>query len=345
MVDANISITPNGVNRVGDTHTFTAHVNVNDGTGFVNAPDGTQISFTIDSGPGTLHDRRIRARPRAGRAPATITLNSALTGVTTVSAHTTVSVAGVSLTRNTDGVAPNSGPATKRWVNARILIAPNATNAVGQPHTFTVTLEKDIGDGAGFVPAAGEHADVLLTDAGGAAHTAPTGTCTTAGANTNAAGQCTITFTSNSTGTVTGHASSVLSVAGSAPFTVATDGQAPNGPDAVKTFVDANIQITPANATNPIGTNHVLTITVNALNGDDRRGAAYGDRLDRQWSGLVRRLPDLHLHGWRGDGELHGDDHLRSGRHDGRFGDVEYPGERGDDHQDDRHGGQHRGRR
>ena len=31
--------------------------------------------------------------------------------------------------------------------------------------------------------------------------------------------------------------------------------------------VDANIQITPANANNPVGTNHVLTITVNALGG------------------------------------------------------------------------------
>jgi hypothetical protein len=31
--------------------------------------------------------------------------------------------------------------------------------------------------------------------------------------------------------------------------------------------VDANIQITPANDTNPVGTNHVLTITVNALGG------------------------------------------------------------------------------
>ena len=63
VVDANIQITPNGVNRVGDTHTFTAHVNVNDGTGFVNAPDGTQISFTIDAGPGSFTSR-IRARRR-----------------------------------------------------------------------------------------------------------------------------------------------------------------------------------------------------------------------------------------------------------------------------------------
>src|SRR5204863_5965929 len=41
VVDAKISISPNGVNRVGATHTFTAHVDVNDGTGFVNATDGT----------------------------------------------------------------------------------------------------------------------------------------------------------------------------------------------------------------------------------------------------------------------------------------------------------------
>ena len=41
VVDANIQITPNGVNRVGQTHTFTAHVNVNDGGGFAPAPAGT----------------------------------------------------------------------------------------------------------------------------------------------------------------------------------------------------------------------------------------------------------------------------------------------------------------
>src|SRR5262249_56037801 len=37
--------------------------------------------------------------------------------------------------------------------------------------------------------------------------------------------------------------------------------------NANKVWVNANIQISPANATNAVGTNHVLTITVNALNG------------------------------------------------------------------------------
>ena len=59
VVDANIQITPNGVNHVGQNHTFTAHVNVNDGTGSTSAPDGTQISFTIDSGPGPAESARL----------------------------------------------------------------------------------------------------------------------------------------------------------------------------------------------------------------------------------------------------------------------------------------------
>ena len=48
---------------------------------------------------------------------------------------------------------------------------------------------------------------------------------------------------------MTGHATATVSVAGSAPFIGATDGGAPNSADAVKTFVDANIQITPATDT------------------------------------------------------------------------------------------------
>ncbi len=55
FVDANIQISPpNATNEVGSPHVLTAHVNVNDGTGFVNAPAGTTINFTKVSGPGNL---------------------------------------------------------------------------------------------------------------------------------------------------------------------------------------------------------------------------------------------------------------------------------------------------
>ena len=59
-----------------------------------------------------------------------------------------------------------------------------------------VTLFKDTGTGI-FVPAAGEHATVTLTPTNGATVVNPTGTCLQAGANTDANGQCSITFTSN----------------------------------------------------------------------------------------------------------------------------------------------------
>ena len=86
---------------------------------------------------------------------------------------------------------------------------------------------------------------MTLTDVERRGAHAPDGHLHDAGANTNAAGQCTITFTSTTAGKVTGHASSTLSVGRLGPFTVADGRRRPNSGDAVKTFVDANIQITP----------------------------------------------------------------------------------------------------
>src|SRR5262249_38722916 len=153
--------------------------------------------------------------------------------------------------------------AAKAWtvVRAQIAIAPSATNEVGVSHTFTVTLSKDTGTGT-FVPAAGERVTVVLSDSSGAAHTTPSGSGTATGANTDANGQCTITFTSPTAGRVTGHAASTLTINGTS-VTVATDGTNGNSGDAVKTFVDANVQVSPLSATNPVGTTHTLTGHVN----------------------------------------------------------------------------------
>ena len=55
-MDATIQITPlAATNEVGSPHTFTARVNVNDGSGLANsAPADTVVSFTKVSGPGSL---------------------------------------------------------------------------------------------------------------------------------------------------------------------------------------------------------------------------------------------------------------------------------------------------
>src|SRR5262249_58648216 len=101
----------------------------------------------------------------------------------------------------------NSGDAVKTFVNAKIAIAPDATNEVGRPHTFTVTLMEDPGTGT-FVPAAGEHVDFTLTPSNRAVVNlhAASSTCDNPGPNTNPNGQCTIVFSSNAPGQVTGHA-------------------------------------------------------------------------------------------------------------------------------------------
>jgi len=199
-----------------------------------------------------------------------VTITSSASGTTVISATSDIPVNGETITRTT-GTAANSASggsdnASKSWAAARIQITPaSATNEVGHEHTFTVTLSKDSGTGS-FVPAPGEHVSVTLADTLGASHSDPTGSCTTAGPNTDANGQCTITFVSLTAGKVTGHATATLMING-ASITVSTDGVAPNSADAVKTFVDANVQIAPASATNPTGTNHVLTVTVNAVGG------------------------------------------------------------------------------
>ena len=270
VVDAYITISPDGTNEVGDPHTFTVTVYQNDGLGggFVPAA-GEHVDFTLtnSNGAASVLNAASSTCDNAGAntnasGQCTIVFTSNSTGVVTGHASSSVSVGGLSLLRQTDGTAPNSDDAVKTFVDAYITISPDATNEVGDPHTFTVTAYQDDGLGGGFVPAAGEHVDFTLTDSNGAAAVlnAASSTCDNAGANTDASGQCTIVFTSNSAGKVTGHASSSISVGGLSLLRQ-TDGTAPNSDDAVKTFVDAYIAISP-DATNEVGDPHTFTVTV-----------------------------------------------------------------------------------
>lgn len=144
---------------------------------------------------------------------------------------------------------------------AKIAIAASATNGIGEPHTFTVTLQKDLDDGQGYRAASGEHVDVTLTPAGGAVVQidAAASTCDNAGANTDANGQCTIKFTSNSGGTVTGSASATLTLNGS-PVTVTTNGTGDNSSTVVKTFVAGTIRWLKHNASSQLLGGAVFTV-------------------------------------------------------------------------------------
>jgi hypothetical protein len=262
VVDANIQLTPpTATNRVGTNHPLTCHVNVNDGNGLANAPAGTICTGSLLSGPGSFVGSN-QCTTVGTTGDCQLTISSSTAGTTTIRATTTVAVGGVVLTRTTgDGHAGDSPDATKSWWNAAIVIAPNATNEVGQPHTFTVTVLQDTG--AGLVPVgSGLPCNITLTPANGA-NPVPAGPFNL---TTNASGQCSATFTSQTGGRVTGHGSSTVTING-VVMNVETDGVAPNSGDAVKTFVDANMQLTPPTATNPVGTNHPLTCHINVNDG------------------------------------------------------------------------------
>ena len=232
FVDANIQITPQtATNPVGTNHTFTAHVNVNDGHGRLRER--------------ARRDGRSRSRSRPARGTfaaanpcTTVGATGLLHGdhlvlddgrVDDQARRTTVAVGGVLADADDGDGSGGDWPRRDEDVGrrARIAIAPNATNEVGQPHTFTVTLEKDTAPARSCRLRVSTWT-VTLTDSNGAAHASADRHLHDAGANTNANGQCTITFTSNTAGQ--GDRARVGDAVDrrAARSTVATDGVAPN---------------------------------------------------------------------------------------------------------------------
>src|SRR5206468_3120612 len=131
-----------------------------------------------------------------------------------------------------------------------------ATNAVGTNHTLTITVtavNTTLGSGT-----------ATASIANGPGSFVGSMTCSYTGGGATAS--CTVVITSATTGTtvVSATSSIPLTDAGSVPRT--TNGTAGNSAPASKTWADATIAITPAAATNAVGTNHTLTITVNSVN-------------------------------------------------------------------------------
>jgi len=123
VVDANIQISPqNATNPVGANHTLIGQVNVNYGSGQVNAPDGTVISFSLSNANGATATfvGPSSCTTTLGSGSCTVVINSPTAGSTSISASTAVSVSGVSLTRTTNGTGGSSGPASKLWADAAV---------------------------------------------------------------------------------------------------------------------------------------------------------------------------------------------------------------------------------
>jgi hypothetical protein len=268
---ARISIGPDAVNAVGDNHTFTLLVEQDDGfdagevavgftpdavTGFgpaAGVPAGitlTNSNGAVANPPGPVNGNT----DASGELDATFTSNTA--GIVTGHGTATVTVSGVLFNLATDGLGANSDDAVKRFVDARITITPDGNNPVGAPHTFTTTVQADDGltaaqggDGVtGFaaVNLANVSVDLVGTlgaipDVDSPVNLVPGPANVNVLGTTNASGQFDVTFTSATAGTVTGNASTTITVGGvvltrdTDPITVPTAGPGGSGP-AVKTF-------------------------------------------------------------------------------------------------------------
>ncbi|HET6950642.1 MAG TPA: prealbumin-like fold domain-containing protein [Acidimicrobiales bacterium] len=246
LCDANISIAPDDVNDVGDSHTFTVTANQTFAGQETPAPDGTIVTVTLtdqNGNPVTATTDTCATGTVGGTC--SVTFSSNVAGVITGHAEADIAVGDTTIHVETGGTG-NNPDAVKRFVDARISITPDDINGIGETHTFVVDVDKDLGDGNGFVAATEGDVDFTLTDAAGAVNEVDlaASTCDDAGDNLDASGQCTIVFTSNTAGTVTGHASVSLVITtdeGTVTLTRATDGAGGNTGDAVKEFVDGSL--------------------------------------------------------------------------------------------------------
>ncbi|HEX5015240.1 MAG TPA: prealbumin-like fold domain-containing protein [Candidatus Limnocylindrales bacterium] len=274
-VNARISIDPDDVNRVGDFHTFQVTLEKNTGSGWV-ALDDEAVTVTLTGDADNVTDNCANGTGDAGDTPAeaagicNVKFNSDTPGTVVGSASSAVTIStaegNVSFTVSTGDANSPTGSATKRFVDARISIDPDAVNRVGDSHTFTVTVEANTGSGWAAVDVDAVTVN-LAGDADNVVNTCTNGTGDVG--DSEATGVCTVTFDSDTPGTVTGSASATVALTtdqGNINVAVSTtDANSPTG-NAIKRFVDARISIDPDD-TNSILEFHTFTVLVEVNTG------------------------------------------------------------------------------
>jgi hypothetical protein len=290
LCGASISIGPSAVNEVNHQHTFTVQVNGTKSgvSGPISGVNPT-VTLTGSSGisgsytgtgtlPGDFGDIHVvsdscRTSGTDSSGQCTVVFTSSKAGIVTGHATASVVLNGTTFNVATDGNSPNSGDAVKRFVDANIGLSPlTATNEVNHSHTVTVTVHQNDGlaanTGGGDAttgygpPPVGTQVTVTLTNGTGAAYSITSQTCSGVGKGTDANGQCTVTFSSPSAGTVTIHATTTFSVGGVSLTRATGDGKTGDSADASKVFVDGKIGIGPPLANNLINQPHTFTVTV-----------------------------------------------------------------------------------
>lgn len=257
-VSARLQLDPElAANQLGFEHTLTATLEFDrdDERGFVAAPAGETITFTLgDGSPGTLSAESCTTDD-SGQC--SVTLQSNTPGLSQITAAWAGDIA---VDETLSLPAEATATAQKYWVDVRLLLEPlQAANRVGQPHTITARLEFDAGDG--FQAPLSATGLVSLVKNGPGNFSGPP--CDPA-----AGGVCTVTLDSTETGLTTVSASWSGDIEIADGLTAAATAATGEGDELAKRWVNAQLTITPTVAINPVNTNHVLTATLTVDNGD-----------------------------------------------------------------------------
>ena len=259
--------------------TCTINQDIGNGSGFAVAPNGTPCNWSITAGPNNSQSGSCTTTGGTGTCTFSY-VGSSVPGIDTIHASTTFTVNTVSLTRTTlasgTDVHGDGLDVHQTWVDAYVTISPaSATNEVGTNHVLTVSVKTNDGSGSGYVLTGGVLVTASLPSDTASSAFVGGNTCTTASSGPGT-GKCTVTISSPSTGQTAVRASfSNLQVGGvSGPLLsrATNDGKSLDSADATKTWVDAYVTISPASATNEVGTNHVLTVSVKT---NDGSGSGY----------------------------------------------------------------------
>ncbi|MEA3377185.1 MAG: hypothetical protein U9R72_13425, partial [Chloroflexota bacterium] len=153
-------------------------------------------------------------------------------------------------------------------VDASIVIEADGTNDVGESHTFTITVTA-IG---------AEPTDWVITPTVSPTPDSQSDTCDNPDvASDGMSAACTVTINNSDPGQFTASAQADVTFPGPTVVNVETDGEGDNSEAAVKTYVDAAIQLSPLEAVNLVGDPHTITATVQV---DDGSGSGWTDAPD-----------------------------------------------------------------
>ena len=250
VVSGSVALTPaSAVNQVGSAHTLELTATAEGAV-----PDTWHlVSHDVTPTPASDAVSGPTVAPDGLSATWLITINSTVPEAYAIDATVQMDFGLTSLVVSTDGTGGSSGPASKEYVDVRLVLDPSsATNQIGDDHVFTATLEVTA-NGSDWIPLSGKTVAFAITSG--------PGSLSSSSAITDGNGEATVTLSSSVVG----------STAVSASFNGTAVGASATASDvATKDWIDVRLSLDPSSATNQIGDDHVFTATLEVTtNGSD----------------------------------------------------------------------------